>query len=131
MSRKAKHKGINKGSSLVSNFQHLSDSVVYYVRNNETVFYNIEKNIVFNPWFSVIADFNNLGYALATIIITVNDKKYYIVGYVNELGEIVSPLVNTFNYKMEKVLDLDTYLTSLTQKIENINCIKLTKNLLY
>ncbi len=130
MSKEVKHKRVNREYSLVSDFKHLSISVVYYVQNNKNVYYNIDENIVFNSYFSKVENFNEFGYALATIIITVNDKKYYVVGYINELGEIVSPLVNTFNYKMEKVLDLDIYLTSLTSEIENNNVIKLTKNLL-
>ena len=130
MNKNAKHKRVNRDYSLVSDFRHLSDSVVYYVQNSRNVYYNIDENIVFNSCFSKIENFNELGYALARIDITSNDNKYYVFGYVNELGEVVSPLINTLEYKMENILDLNMYLTSLTQKLENINSIKLTKNLL-
>ena len=127
MNKNAKHKRVNRDYSLVSDFRHLSDSVVYYVQNNKNVYYNIDENIVFNSCFSKIENFNELGYALARIDITSNDQKYYVFGYINELGEIVSPLVNTYDFVMENVIDLNMYITSLTQKI---NGIKLTKNLL-
>ena len=127
MSREVRHKRVSRDYSLVSDFKHLSDSVVYYVQNNRNVYYNIDENIVFNSCFSKIENFNEFGYALARIDVTINDKIYYVFGYVNELGEVVSPLINTLEYKMENVLDLNMYLTSLTQKI---NGIKLTKNLL-
>ena len=130
MNKNAKHKRINRDYSLVSDFRHLSDSVVYYVQNNRNVYYNIDENIVFNSCFSNIENFNELGYALARIDITSNDKKYYVFGYINELGEIVSPLVNTYDFVMGNVLDLNMYLISLTQKIESADSIKLTKNLL-
>ena len=130
MNKNAKHKRINRDYSLVSDFRHLSDSVVYYVQNNRNVYYNIDENIVFNSCFSNIENFNELGYALARIDVTSNDKIYYVFGYVNELGEVVSPLINTLEYKMENVLDLNMYLTSLTQRLENSDNIKLTKNLL-
>lgn len=127
MSREVKRKRVSRDYSLVSDFKHLSDSVVYYVQNNRNVYYNIDENIVFNSCFSKIENFNELGYALARIDIISNDKEYFVLGYINELGEIVSPLVNTYDFMMENVLDLNMYLTSLTQKI---NGIKLTKNLL-
>ena len=130
MSREVKHKRVSRDYSLVSNFRHLSDSVVYYVQNNRNVYYNIDENIVFNSCFSKIENFNELGYALARIDITSNDKQYYVFGYINELGELVSPLVNTYDFVMENVLDLNMYLTSLTQRLENSDNIKLTKNLL-
>ena len=127
MNKNAKHKRVSRDYSLVSDFRHLSNSVVYYVQNNRNVYYNIDENIVFNSCFSKIENFNELGYALARIDITSNDQKYYVFGYINELGEIVSPLVNTYDFVMENVIDLNMYITSLTQKI---NGIKLTKNLL-
>ena len=130
MSREVKRKRVSRDYSLVSDFKHLSDSVVYYVQNNRNVYYNIDENIVFNSCFSNIENFNELGYALARIDITSNDKKYYVFGYINELGEIVSPLVNTYDFVMGNVLDLNMYLISLTQKIESADSIKLTKNLL-
>ena len=130
MNKNAKHKRVNRDYSLVSDFRHLSDSVVYYVQNSRNVYYNIDENIVFNSCFSKIENYNEFGYALARIEIISNDQKYYVFGYINELGEVVSPLVNTFDFVMENVLDLNMYLTALTQKLENSDSIKLTKNLL-
>ncbi len=116
MSKEVKHKRINNDYNLVSNFKHLSKSVVYYVQNNQNVYYNIDENIVFNSCFSEIGKFNEYGYALGKITLPTPTKKYYVFCYVNELGEVISPLVNTYDYTMLNT-DLDTYLEILQSKL--------------
>ena len=115
--RVVKHKRENRDYRLVSNFKHISGSVVCYVQNGKNIYYNMDENLELNKCFSEISLFNEYGFALARINILSYDKKYVVYCYINELGEIVSPLINNINYIMAFDVELEEYLASLKDEL--------------
>ena len=109
------HKRVNRDYKIISDFRHVSPNVVYYVQNGKNIYFNIEENLELNKRFSVIYPFNEYGYALARIDID-PDKKYYAFCYINELGEVISPIISNIDFVMVQNITLDAYLDMLKDK---------------
>lgn len=117
--RVVKHKREDRDYKIVSNFKHISGSVVCYEQNGHNIYYNMDENLEFNRCFSKISLFNEYRYALARIDIMNNDKKYSVFCFVNELGEVISPLINNINYVMAYNVKLEEYLLSLKEELSS------------